>query len=114
MYFLQGLNQDSPQPVIIPLAGLANAQMTLTFSPTQNLWYFDLVWNDFEVDGCVVVSTPNLLRQWENILPFGIGCYCQDGQDPYGIDAFSSGNAQMYLLTADELPTVEASLYPGN
>ncbi len=113
MYFLSGVTDQTPQPVLIPISGQNDAALTLYFRPTQNMWFFDLSWNDFATQGQSVVNNPNLLTPWENILPFGLGCSTQDGQDPYGLEAFANGNAQLFLLTADDLTILNETLYPG-
>lgn len=83
----------------------------LEFKPNQNAWFFNLDWGDFSVNNVQIVKSYNILRQFKNIIPFGIGIYTKSGQDPMVDTAFSDGDAQLFLLTADEVEEIETELY---
>lgn len=85
--------------------------LTLRFLPTQNLWTMDLAYNDFSVNSVAVVAGVNLLRNYRNIIPFGICCITLNGLDPYYIDDFSNLNAALYLLSAEEVINLEAEYF---
>jgi len=116
MLLLTGISDSTPRSLQIKISGQPDAVMTMRFYPTQNQWYFDIVWGStFTCYGMVLVYSINLLGPWENILPFGIACLTSDGIDPVGQEAFtSSGNASLYLLSSTDITTNNAALLPGN
>lgn len=95
------------------LTGNPGQRITLTvrFLASQQLWVADIVWNDFSAYGIGLVNALNLLRTYQNLIPFGLMCSTTDGQDPYTLDAFSTGYAKLYLLTADEVAGIEQEYF---
>lgn len=85
-------------------------ELKLMYKPTQESWYFDIVYGDFVLNGQKIVSSPNLLKQYENLLPFGISCVVEDGSEPYFINDFFTGRATLNLLTKEDIETIEAIL----
>lgn len=81
--------------------------VNLYFFQTQKSWFFDIQYGDFICKGMRVVLTLNALRQFHNILPFGIGFVADGYAEPYAQDDFSSGRVTMCILSADEVQTVE-------
>lgn len=82
-------------------------RMDLRYNPTQKMWIADFQLGEFSVKGISVVKSPNLLRNYRNILPFGIVVTTADGQDPRNLEDFSTQYAAMYLLTQDEVLELE-------
>lgn len=83
----------------------------LRYKPSQQAWYFDISYESFSVNGIKVVNSPNLLRQYENIIPFGLGCSVTDGTDPYFIDDFTDGRATLALLNEADIQQIEEELF---
>lgn len=81
------------------------------FLPTQQLWVADIFYNEFTLYGITILNAANMLRGYRNLIPFGIMCSTDDGQDPYTLDAFSTGYARLYLLTADEVTAIETDFF---
>ncbi len=79
----------------------------LAFRPSQNAWFFDLTYLDFELKGAMLVLSPNILRQYRNIVPFGICCITSDGYEPQFITDFLENRVQLYLLNAAEVALIE-------
>lgn len=57
---------------------------------------------DFILQGVRISVSPNILHQWRNQIPFGIGCTCS-GREPTQQNDFASGAANLYLLTQQEV-----------
>lgn len=95
------------------LTGNAGQVITLAlrFLPSQNSWIMDLSYGDFQANGIAVVASPNLLRNYRNIIPFGMACFVTDGLDPYYIDDFSSQRVALYLMDATDVQTVETQYF---
>ena len=80
--------------------------LTIRFSPLQYGWFItELSYapTDFLIKGARVTTTPNMLHQQRNLVPFGLGCFTKDNQEPTQIEDFSSGYAQLYLLSEEEV-----------
>ena len=105
------ITSEPRQQHLLPVAGEANATLTLEFRPDVFAWFFTLTWGTFEVANAQLVACPNALRQYSKILPIGLCCDTTTGQDPMALDAFVSGAAVLYLLDADEIGEVETLLY---
>lgn len=80
---------------------------TLDYQPFQQNWIFSLTYLDFFVSGCSLKNSANILKQYDNILPFGISCSVRDGTDPYYIDDFTTGRVKITLLTASEAEEIK-------
>ncbi len=85
--------------------------LTLTYRPTVQRWVVNISDGTFEVDGINLCVSPNIMRPWKNVVPFGIMCLSIDGLDPFFIDDFSSGRVTMYLLSAADVAAFEASFF---
>lgn len=84
--------------------------LKLNYSPTQQLWFFDIEYNDFILNNHCAVTSYNMLKQWKNILPFGMGIICTDEGDPYFIDDFSSKRCRVTILSIAEVEELERLL----
>ena len=74
-------------------------------------WYYDISYNDITINCNKVVLTPNSLRQFRKILPFGLMFYTDGNVEPFKIDDFSSGRIKMGILNADEVKQAEEEIY---
>lgn len=86
-------------------------KMTLRYKPTQQAWYMDLVLEQFELRSLKVVTSPNLLRKFQNVLSFGLSCVTTDGSDPYFLQDFDTGRATINLLTSAEVEQIEEAFF---
>jgi hypothetical protein len=105
------ITDESKQKHLLEIEGFEKATLYLEFKPNKNAWFFSLEWQTFSTYNIQLVKNYNLLRQFKNIIPFGIAIYTKSGQDPMTDDAFSSGDAEFFLLTASEVLELEAALY---
>lgn len=63
-----------------------------------------LTYNTFVLNGLRVCVSPNMLYQWKNILPFGLGCFITTAnREPTQVQDFSSNLFQLFLLTSEEV-----------
>ena len=77
----------------------------------QESWFYDFSYNDLTVNCSRVTLTPNALRQFKNIIPFGISFSSDDFVEPFSIDDFVSGRVKMYVLNSDEVKQVETEIF---
>ena len=87
--------------------GASTATITLRYVSNLSAWYMDLKYGEFELNNRRLYSNPNILRQWHKIFPFGLGCFCVDGQDPYFLEDFKNERAYLYVLSATEVENYE-------
>lgn len=74
-------------------------------------WFFDfMTWNNFTNQGMRVCNSPNILRQWKNLLTFGMACVSTGDREPSLQQDFFSGNSTLYILNAGEVQVYEAIL----
>jgi len=106
------INDDPKQLIYLVIDGYEKAKLTLEFKPNQYAWFYSLEWQDFSTFNEQISNSPNILRQYRKILPFGLLIATDGGQDPMSVDAFTTTSG-IYLLSADEINQIEADIYGG-
>lgn len=107
MRYINKLNSDPFQTAYLTGNAGQRIRMDLRYNPTQKVWMADFSLGTFTINGISVVKSPNLLRNYRNIIPFGLVVTTADGQDPRNVEDFSTQYAAMYLLTKDEVEEME-------
>lgn len=110
MYRVQGITAFPKQKQTVILPNGNKAQLYLEYSDQQLGWFLDLTYGSFQLKSKRIVNVPNILHQFSNILPFGIGCFQDDGQDPTLLQDFSSGRSKLYILDQSEVLEFERYL----
>jgi hypothetical protein len=105
------LNNSSRQQINIVGDNGEIIPFLIYFLPTQNGWAFDVEYSDFKLNGAYLTISPNCLRGYRNILPFGISCISTDGYEPQFINDFSDGRVSLFLLNAVEAAQIETEVY---
>ena len=114
MNLIQQITDDpfQEQTLILPNGNTFLLQMY--FMPMQYAWIItELTYMDFTLTGFRITNSPNILQQYRNQLPFGIGCFSTDNREPTQLTDFSSGNSELYVLTAAEVTQYQALLEDG-
>ena len=75
---------------------------TLRFFPRLQRWSLDIESDDFNVNGVNVLTHPNILDKFNNLITYGINISTTDGLDPWRVDDFESGYASFNVLNEDE------------
>lgn len=81
--------------------------MTLYFQATTQEWKIDVSSNSFSLKGTRIYSAPNILCQYEDLIPFGLAVITSDGGEPFLINDFSSGRVGLYILSQDEISQIQ-------
>lgn len=81
--------------------------ITLEFKPLQYSWFISLTWGVFSLNNEIVVVSPNMLRQFKDIIPFGIAISGPDAIDPFAKDSWLNG-WNFYILDETDMDYVEA------
>lgn len=104
---MQKINQITNSPFqtqkVLLLDG-SSFNLTLYFRPMQLGWWItELTYNTFTLQGLRVTTGPNILYQYQNLIPFGIACFSTQNREPSQLQDFASGAANLYVLTAAEV-----------
>lgn len=83
----------------------------LYFIESQIGWFFDIEYQGITTNCRRLTNCPNLLSDKINILPFGVACTVEDGQEPWFIDDFVTGRVKFYILNEDDVKYVEENIY---
>lgn len=87
------------------------ADFRLYFAARMQEWFYELSYQNFTLNGAKVVLTPNSLRQFKNILPFGISFYSESDIEPFQITDFGYGRVKMGVLNSAEVKQIEEEIY---
>lgn len=114
MFVVQQISSDALQSQTLVLSDGTQVQLQMRFVPLQYGWFISqLNYGDFALQGYRIVASPNMLHQYINQIPFGLACFVSGGRDPTQQQDFSSGAAQLYVLTHAECLEYAAFLSGG-
>jgi len=108
---LLGLSDQPKQQTTIILADGTQATLYMEYVPAQLGWSFSLTYGSKVINGQRIVSSPNLLRHWKNVLPFGLAVITDGNAEPTTQTAFKDGTTLIYLLDAADVKTIEAAVF---
>lgn len=74
-------------------------------------WYFDFSYKDLTVNGLKVVLSPNILRNFKRLIPFGLSFSAQNDIQPFWLNDFSSNRVKMYVLNSEEVEQIEEEVF---
>jgi hypothetical protein len=113
MYQIQNITNDANQTQTLTLYDGSILSMTMYFIPLQYGWFItSMTWGTFVLNGLRITVGPNILRQWQNQLTFGLGCACNTNpfREPTQQQDFSSNNFYLYILSSTEVQQYEQIL----
>ena len=87
------------------------ATMELIYQGTTERWVMNISYGTEVINGIGLCTLPNVLRQWKNILPFGISCVTADQTDPFDINDFANGRVLIFLLNEVDVAEIETTLF---
>ncbi|MDE2019607.1 MAG: hypothetical protein KGJ13_04650 [Patescibacteria group bacterium] len=114
MTIINNLTDDASQVVSVGMPDGSIGQLALYFRATPQRWFFDFTHSSFPngaIMGMGLCVHPNILRNFMNVIPFGMACITGTGLDPVSADDFVNGNATLYLLSQSDVAAVEAGFY---
>jgi hypothetical protein len=114
MNTLTGFTDSPRQTTTIVLDSGGSFVLDLYYRSQQMGWFFDLTYNDFILKGQRLVYSPNLLRQFEGQIPFGLAVVSLDQNDPLRQDDFTSGYAAFVLLNEEDVQAIELLKFTRN
>lgn len=102
---------DPNQSIVLALADGTTISMDLNYFAGQEGWFYSLNYNSgqFIVSNRRLVTSPNMLAQFRDIIPFGLAVTTSDGYEPIFLTDFVTSRASFFILeTADVLAITES------
>ena len=111
MQLISNLDDEADQITNVVLDDGSVVQFEFIYKPTIERWMMNVTHPDLTVYLLNLCAGPNVLRDWRNVIPFGLACVSTDGADPFYIEDFASGRITLYVLSASEVAAVESTVY---
>lgn len=107
---------DPNQNVIIVLNDGTSINMNLNYYAGQQGWFYSFNYNNgqFVVNNRRLVTGPNLLSQFANLIEFGFAVTTSDGYEPIFLEDFILGRANFYILEANDVLTTAETIINVN
>lgn len=102
IYKLSGLTKTKVQNIEYFYGG-KTLKFKFNYSWISLCWIVNIEYGDFVLNGLRLSTGYNVLNQYRNLLKWGLWVKSIDGNDPYYIDDFSTGNIELYLLDEESL-----------
>lgn len=113
MTIIDNLTDAADEQTTLILPDNTSGTLRLRYRPRTQRWIADVGYapNNFQVYGLNVTTFPNILRPWRRLIPFGIAIVTVGlTTDPFDLNDFLTGRSTAYLLSADDVAEVEASI----
>ena len=109
-----GVTSQPKQNLTLSLDDGSLVSVYLEYRTQQRGWFVNFSWGDeWKVDGMRLTSSPNFLRHWIKLIPFGLAVLTAGDADPLSITSFSSGRTTLVLLNAADVLAVEETSFKG-
>lgn len=108
---VDNLSDDASQLTRVALPDGSLVVLALVYQPATQRWTISVSRNDFSVNNINLCNHPNLLRDFREVIPFGLACVSTDGGDPVLIEDFVSGRITLYVLTQADVAEVETNIF---
>lgn len=103
MKLIQNITDSPLQKTSVLLDDGTTFVMELYYIDMQLGWFINrLEYGDFVLKGKRLCTSPNILHQFKNVLPFGIACVTTEDREPSLIEDFLTGASKLYILEKDE------------
>lgn len=107
---ITSLTADADQLMTFGLPDGTDLRLEFVYRPAIQRWSLNLTHDQLSLVGLNLCIAPNLLRQWRNLISFGIAITAVDNLDPVDPSDFVTGRIALYILTAEEVQQVEDEL----
>lgn len=111
MYQFTQLDNNAKQEITMLLDDNSRVTFNFEYKPNQMGWFFGVKYNEINYQNIRLVTAYNLLRAYRNYLPFGLRVDTQGEQEPTDQNDFINNFAVVYLLTQEDVETVERNYY---
>lgn len=111
MYQITSLGNEPKQKITMIIDDNIRVPFTFEYKPNQLGWFFGFQYGDINYQNIRLTTSYNILRAYQNWLPFGLRCDTADDEELMDIDDFASGYAKVYLLTKQDVQAIEGNYY---
>ena len=111
MQTVTSIKTNPNQTMQLVLENNETVDFHLYYSARTENWYYDFSYKSITCKGSKVVLSPNALRQFKRILPFGIMFSSESLAEPFRLDDFSSGRIVLSVLNSAEVAQIEREVY---
>lgn len=113
MTIVTGITDQPKQSIVLVLPDGSQVSAFLEYRPNQVGWFANFEWQDWALNGLRLTTSPNLLRQWSNQIPFGLSIQTTGDREPLCSTDFSTGFSRVYLLDADDVERINTTTFAG-
>lgn len=105
MKLISNIGNENQQIMTVIRENGKDFDLSLFYSAQQTGWFMSITDNALgkTINNLRIVTSDNLLHQWRNVLQYGIACIVENNDEPFFQDDFSSGRAELYVLTRAEV-----------
>lgn len=110
MQQINNLSNDADQLVSFTLDDGSSLSLEFIYRPGIQRWAVSITHASLPggvVNGFNICQGPNILRQYKNVIPFGMCVISSNGLDPMNATDFQDGTVAVYILSADEVQQCE-------
>ena len=108
---INNLTNYADQVTVVQLSDGSSASIEFIFNGTTEAWTANITYGNTTINSLGLCCYPNILRQWRNIIPFGLAIVTTDQTNPFDINDFASGRVLVYVLTQAEVAEIEATVF---
>ncbi len=113
MKIISGISTQPKQNQTVTLDDGSTFDLYLEYKPLQTGWFLDLTYAGQEYKGMRLVTSPNMLRAWRNLMPFGIGVVAKGDVEPLNLADLGTGVVTLYLLNSSDVAQIEFDFFGG-
>ena len=85
--------------------------ISLYYVTIQQGWFIDeLSYKDFTVRGMRLVNSTNILRQYKNLIPFGLAVMTAGNREPMFMADLNNDTTKLFVLNSSEVELYEEYL----
>lgn len=104
---ITSITDDYNQNHIFTLDDGSSVNFAINYVPSQLGWFYSVIYGQLSFDNMRIVNSPNMLRRFRNVIPFGLACTVVDGYEIVNLSDFVSGRASLYVLNPTDVSETE-------
>lgn len=105
------ITNQPKQRMTLVLENNETVDFHIYYLPRQQSWFYNFTYNNLTVNCSRVTLSPNALRQYKRVIPFGLMFEAEGFVEPFDINDFNSGRVNMYVLNSDEVKQIESEIF---
>lgn len=113
MKTINELTVEPKQNHVFSLEDGSVINVTFEYRANQIGWFISFTYEGQSFNNRRIVTSPNMMRQFKDLIPFGFACSTTDGGEPTFQTDFENKRAVFYLLNEDDVVAVESDIING-